>query len=168
MKVFVYLMSILLLMGVGHAADNDSGFEHSFVVELHNQPPTPCVSKSTDDTSSGISIAPKGTAREEVIDHMGWIASVFLNSSQNLMTSKNIDTVYIAVFYENKPINEIGVYGYRFKNKIKSEMFEANPELNGRLFVINNRLLILLWHEDIRKTGKCYSAMEKTLIKYVP
>ena len=82
------------------------------------------------------------------------------------MNSKDIDTVYTAVFYEKEPINEVGIYGYRFKEPIDANLFKAKPELDGRLFVIDNRLLVLLWHEDIRKTGQCLSAMEKALLKY--
>lgn len=141
--------------------------EQSLIAELHKQPPASCISKAIEDTSSGIAIAPDGVTREDVIDHMGAFASFVLSTGANNMTSKHIDTVYTAVFYEKEPINEVGIYGYRFKEPINSEMFVAKPELNGRLLIINNRLLVLLWHEDIRKTGLCYSAMEKTLLKYV-
>lgn len=140
--------------------------EHSLIAELHNQPPIPCVSKPSYDTSSGIAISPEGVTGQEIRDHMGVFTRIFLSSGANYMTSKYIDTVYTAVFYDKAPINEVGIYGYRFEKPINSNMFEAKPELNGRLFVINNRLLVLLWHEDIRKTGQCFSAMEKALLKY--
>ena len=145
---------------------NTLASEHSLIEELHNQPPEPCVSKSIDDKSSLIEINPKGETREEIRDHMGAIASIFLSSGSNYMTSKYIDTIYTAVFYEKEPINEVGIYGYRFKKPIDSNLFKAKPELDGRLFVIDNRLLVLLWHEDIRKSGQCFSAMKKALLKH--
>jgi hypothetical protein len=145
---------------------NTLASEHSLIEELHNQPPESCVSKSTDDKSSLIAISPKGNTREEIRDYMGSFAAIFLSSGSDYMTSKYIETAYTAVFYEKEPINEVGIYGYRFKESIDSNLFEAKPELNGKLFVFNNRLLVILWHEDIRKTGQCFTAMEKALLKY--
>jgi hypothetical protein len=145
---------------------NTLASEHSLIEELHNQPPKPCVGKSIDDKSSLIAISPKGKTREEIRNHMGAIASIFLSSGSKYMTSKYIEKIYTAVFYEKKPINEVGIYGYRFKESIDSDLFEANSELNGKLFVFNSKLLVILWHEDIRKTGQCFTAMEKALLKY--
>lgn len=162
--VMVYVISILFPIGVTYSDALAS--EHALIAELHNQPPMPCVSKSTDDTSSFIRIAPKGVTSAETRDHMAAFASIFLSSGANHMTSKYIDTIYTAVFYEKEPINEVGIYGYRFERRINSNMFKAKPELNGKLFVINGTLLVLLWHEDIRKTGQCFSAMEKALVRY--
>jgi len=159
----VFLVFFIIIYGW---LANTLASEHSLIEELHNQPPEPCVSKSTDDKSSLIAISPKGETREEIRDHMGAIASIFLSSGSNYLTSKYIDTIYTAVFYEKEPINEVGIYGYRFKEPIDYNIFEAKPELNGKLFVFNNRLLVILWHEDIRKTGQCLSAMEKALLKY--
>jgi hypothetical protein len=82
------------------------------------------------------------------------------------MNSEYIETIYTAVFYENEPINEIGIYGYRFKEPINADLFKAKPELNGKLFIINQKLLILLWHEDIHKTEQCFEAIDKILDKY--
>jgi len=141
--------------------------EHSLIAELHNQPPAPCVSKATDDTSSLIAISPWGETREEVRDHMAALASIFLSSGAHYMTSKYIDTVYTAIFYEKEPINEVGIYGYRFENPINSNMFEAKRELSGELFAINNKLLVVLWHEDGSKTNQCFSAMKKVLSRYM-
>ena len=146
---------------------NTLASEHLLIQKLHSQPPEPCISKSTDDKSSLIRISPKGKIREEIRDHIGAFASLFLNSGSAYMTSKYIEMVYTAVFYEKEPINEVGIYGYRFKESIDSKLFEAKPELNGKLFVLNNKLLVILWHEDIRKTGQCFTAMEKTLLKYM-
>ncbi len=160
-QVFLVIFIIVYVVFANTLASERTLFE-----ELHSQPPEPCVSKSIDDKSSLIVINPKGEAREEIRDHMGAIASIFLSSGSNYMTSKYIDTIYTAVFYEKEPINEVGIYGYRFKKPIDSNLFKAKPVLDGRLFVINNRLLVLLWHEDIRKTGQCFSAMEKALLKY--
>ncbi len=163
MKQQVFLVFfIIVYMGF----TNTLASERTLFEGLHSQPPEPCISKSIDDKSSLIAINPKGEKREEIRDHMGAIASIFLSSGSNYMTSKYIDTIYTAVFYENEPINEVGIYGYRFEKPIDYNLFEAKPELDGRLFVINNRLLVLLWHEDIHKTEQCFSAMEKALLKY--
>jgi len=62
---------------------------------------------------------------------------------------RDIDTVYTAVFYQDRPINEVGIYAYRFVQPMRSDDFKAKPEFNGRLFVIKNELLVLLWHEDL-------------------
>ncbi len=159
----VSLVSFIIIYGW---LTNTLASEHSLIEKLHYQPPEPCISKSTDDKSSLIRISPKGKTREEIRDHMGAIASIFLSSGSNYMTSKYIETIYTAVFYEKDPINEVGIYGYRFMESIDSNLFEANSELNGRLFVFNNKLLVILWHEDIRKTGQCFAAMEKVLLKY--
>jgi hypothetical protein len=94
---------------------------------------------------------------------MAWMASKFIISGKQYLNSKHIDTVYTAVFYENEPINEIGIYGYRFISPIKPNDFKASPEFHGRLFVINGELLILLWHEELSKTARCFSAIEKIL-----
>ena len=158
--------SIIFLIIIYGWLTNTLASEHSLIEELHNQPPEPCISKPTDDKSSLIRISPKGKTREEIRDHMGAFASVFLNVGSAYMTSKYIETVYTAIFYEKEPINEVGIYGYRFKESIDSKLFEAKPELNGKLFVFNNKLLVVLWHEDIRRTGQCFTAMEKVLLKY--
>ena len=111
-------------------------------------------------------INPTGERREEIRDHMSAIASIFLSSGSEYMSSKYFKTVYTAVFYEYEPINEAGIYGYHFKKPIDSNKFEANTDLNGKLFVIDNILLVLLWHEDIKKTGLCFAAMDNSLISY--
>ncbi len=159
----VFLIFFIIFYG---CLTNTLASEHSLIEDLHNQPPKPCVSKSVEDKSSLITISPKGETREEIRDHMGAFASIFLSSGSNYMTSKYIETVYTAVFFEKKPINEVGIYGYRFKESIDSNLFETKSELNGKLFVFNNRLLVILWHEDIRKTGQCLTAMENALLKY--
>ena len=167
-KIFLkQLVSLVFFIITNGWLTNTLASEHSLIEGLHNQPPEPCVSKSTNDRSSLIAISPKGKTREEIRDHMGAIASIFLSSGSNYMTSKYIETIYSAVFYEKEPINEVGIYGYRFKESIDPNLFESNSELNGRLFVFNNKLLVILWHEDIRKTGQCFTAIEKTLLKYI-
>ena len=159
-------ISLVFFINIYGWLTNTLASEHSLIEVLHDQPPNPCVSKPTDDKSSLIAISPKGKTREEIRDHMGAIASIFLSSGSNYMTSKYIETIYTAVFYEDEPINEVGIYGYRFKESIDSNLFEANSKLNGKLFVFNSKLLVILWHEDIRKTGQCFTAMEKALLKY--
>ena len=165
MKPVVYIVSFFLI-GVTYTNGGVFASEHSLIAELHNQPPPPCISKATDDTSSLIAIAPRGVTREEVRDHMAAFAAIFLNTGANYMTSKYIDTVYTAVFYEKEPINEVGIYGYRFEDSINSDMFEAKPELNGELFAISNKLLVVLWREDKSKTNQCFSALKKALSRY--
>lgn len=167
MKAAIYIVSFFFLIEVAFTSDHVHASERSLIAELHNQPPVPCISKAADDTSSLIAISPQGVTREEVRHHMAAFASIFLSSGANYMTSKYIDTVYTAVFYEEEPINEVGIYGYRFENPINSNMFKAKPELNGDLFVINNNLLVVLWHEDKSKTNQCFSTLKKILSGYV-
>lgn len=70
------------------------------------------------------------------------------------------------MFYEKEPINEVGIYAYRFINLIRSEDFRPKSEFNGRLFVINDELLVILWHKGISRTAGCFSAIEKALESY--
>ena len=88
---------------------------------------------------------------------------MFLSEGASRMSPNNTQVVYTAVFYEQQPINEIGTYGYKFAEAISPSMFVANEELNGQLFVIANRLLVLLWHENYEKTARCYEALKETL-----
>ena len=166
MKAVAYIVSLFFLNSATFTGVDVLASERSIIAELHNKPPSPCASKATDDTSSLIAISPQGVTREEVRNHMAAFAFVLLSSGANYMTSKYIDTVFTAVFYEKEPINEIGIYGYRFKNPINSNMFRAKPELNGDLFVINNKLLLVLWHEDKNKTNQCFSALKNVLSGY--
>jgi len=138
-------------------------FDQALITKIYKTSPSPCISKAIDDTSSGMRMHPDGITREEVCSIMAWMASKFLTSGMQYLTSKNIDTVYTAVFYENEPINEIGIYGYRFISQIQPNDFKASPEFHGRLFVLNGELLILLWHEELSKTAGCFSAIEKIL-----
>lgn len=94
---------------------------------------------------------------------MGGMASVFLSMGAIHMTPKNIDVVYTAVFFEDKPINEIGIYAYQFNKPVNINMFTAHRELNGKFFVIHEKLLVLLWHEDYKKTARCFSSIKKYL-----
>jgi hypothetical protein len=64
---------------------------------------------------------------------------------------KNVDTTCIQVH----PSDTIG----RFQGK-------AGFNLNGRLFVINNELLVILWHKGKNRTAGCFSAIEKALDTY--
>jgi hypothetical protein len=139
------------------------------VAELHKTPPSPCISKAPDDTTHGMKTFPDGITREEVRRIMVWMASKFVTSDKQYLTPKYIDTIdafYSAVFYENDPINEVGIYGYRFRTPIEADDFKAVPEFHGKLFVLNRELLILLWHKDIRRTERCFSTIEKILERY--
>ena len=55
--------------------------------ELHSQPHEACVSKSIDDKSLLIASIPQCETREEIRDHMGAIASIFLGTVQIRVTS---------------------------------------------------------------------------------
>ena len=94
---------------------------------------------------------------------MGGLAAVFLSKGAVLMAPINTKTVYAAVFYQEKPINEIGIYGYEFAIPIDSSMFKAHGELNGKVFVLDNRMLILLWHESLERTAECFQALGNIL-----
>ncbi len=166
MQITIKTISITFLIGIINIGNDVFASEDSIIEKIHLQPPEPCISKSVDDISSLIAINPTGETREEIRDHIGAIVSTFLSSGSDYMSSKHIETIYIAVFYEKEPINEVGIYGYRFKKPIDSNLFEANSELNGKLFIFNNKLLMLLWHEDINKTGQCFAAMHDALTNH--
>jgi hypothetical protein len=153
----IFLVTLWSPLSISFASDD------TLIADIHKTPPSPCISKSIDDTSSGMRTYPDGITREDVRNTMAWIASKLVISGKQYLDSKHIDTVYTAVFYENKPVNEIGIYGYRFASPVEPDDFKAIPELNGRLFVINGKLLIFLWHEELSKTERCFSAIEKIL-----
>ena len=133
------------------------------IAQLHASAPTPCIAKALDDKSSGIANFPGGKTDEELRGIMGGLAAMFLATGGSRMSSKNTQVVYTAVFYEGQPINEIGIYGYKFAEAISPSMFTAHEGLNGQLFVIAERLLILLWHENYKKTARCYEALKGRL-----
>jgi len=137
--------------------------ERGLVAELHAHPPPPCIAKAIDDRSSLIAITPDGNIREEVRGIMAGLVSPLLATGAQRMTADNIEVVYTAVFYEGKPINETGIYAYRFREPVDPTGFTATPELNGRLFVIDTNLLVILWHEEYAGTERCYTALEKAL-----
>ena len=141
-------------------------FDAALIANIHKTPPSPCISKTIDDTSSGMRMHPDGITREEVRNIMAWMASKFVATGKQYLNSKHIDTVYTSVFYENEPINEIGIYGYRFISPIEPNDFKAIPEFNGRLFVLHGELLIFLWHEELSRTARCFSAIERILEPY--
>jgi hypothetical protein len=153
----IFLVTLWSPLSISFALDE------ALIANIHKTPPSPCISKAINDTSSGMRIYPDGIKREDVRNTMAWVASKFVTSGKQYLDSKHIDTVYTAVFYENEPINEIGIYGYRFISPIEPNDFKAIPEFNGRLFVIHGELLIFLWHEELSKTAKCFSAIEKIL-----
>ena len=70
-------------------------------------------------------IMPDGNTREQVRGVVGWMGAVVLQSGKQYMTSKNIDVIYTAVFYQDKPINEVGIYGYKFNITIDKSMFKV-------------------------------------------
>jgi len=155
--LIISLMTLQSTLSISFASD------HALIAKIYKSPPSPCISKAIDDMSSGMRLHPDGITREEVRSTMAWMASKFVTTGKQYLTSKHIDTVYTAVFYENEPINEIGIYGYRFISPIQPNDFKANPEFHGRLFVLNGELLILLWHEEFSKTARCFSAIDKLL-----
>ena len=141
----------------GYASGND------LIAGIHDNPPSPCVSKPAHKMASGVRNFPHGKTDEQIRGVMGWMGSHFLGAGAQYMTSKFIDVVYTSMYYQDKPINEVGIYGYRFNMVIDENMFAANEELRnrGRILVIGNHLLLLLWHE--KRTGKCYAAIEARL-----
>jgi len=158
--VIILLFFALTLPSYSFAAGQN------IVAALHKSPPAPCVSKAPDDRSPGYITHPEGITRQDVIQVQAWLASNIVDSDRDLLslkTAQNIDTAYTAVFYEKEPINEVGIYAYRFINRIQTEDFRPKPGLHGRLFVINDELLVILWHKDKSKTAGCFSAIEKAL-----
>lgn len=144
-------------------ASNALASEHALVAQLHSNPPPPCIAKGIEYRSSGIAISPSGNTREEVRGIMGGIASLVLRAGASYMTAKNIEVVYTAVFFVGESKNEIGIYAYKFREQIDPNMFRASPELNGKIFVIDRNLLVILWHETYDETARCFSAMDKLL-----
>jgi len=136
----------------------------NLIADIHANPPAECTAKSVNDKSSGIAIFPNGKTDEELRGVMGGLASMFMSEGGSRMSPSNTQVVYTAVFYEQKPINEIGIYGYKFVEPISPDMFVAHKELNGDLFVVSSRLLVLLWHEKYERTARCYEALKQTLL----
>jgi hypothetical protein len=131
------------------------------IAELYGDPPSPCIAKPREDRSSLVPLVPEGDEREEVIGIMGGLVAMFLRKGSERIQPANIAAVYTAVFYQDEPRNEIGVYAYRFRESIESAQFEVQPGLNGRILVIGGELLVLLWHEEMRRTGECFAAMAR-------
>jgi len=163
------MIHILLLLLALALPAGSFAVDQNIVATLHKSPPAPCVSKAPEDRSPGYITHPEGITRQDVIQVQTWIASNVIDADRDLLslqTARNIDTAYTAVFYEKEPINEVGIYAYRFIRPIRLDDFKAKPEFNGRLFVINSELLVILWHKDKSKTAGCFSAMEKALEGY--
>lgn len=137
--------------------------ETSLVADLYANPPPPCLAKGIEDRSSLIAIDPSGSTREELVGIMGSMASIFLDAGANHMTARNIETVYTAVFFEDEPVNEIGIYAYKFRDQIDQSMFSPREEPGGKFFVIDRNLLVLLWREQSVKTTRCFSALDGIL-----
>jgi hypothetical protein len=143
--------------------------DQNIVPALHKSPPAPCVSKAPEDRSPGHITHPEGITSQDLIQVQTWIASTVVEADRDLLslqTARNIDMAYTAVFYEKEPINEVGIYAYRYIHPIRPDDFRPKPDLNGRLFVINSELLVILWHKDRSRTAGCFSAMEKALETY--
>jgi hypothetical protein len=161
--VIIFTVCVLTLPVASSAADTN------IVAALHKSPPAPCVSKAPDDRSPGYITHPEGITRADVIQVQTWIAATVVEAERDLLslqTARNIDRAYTAVFYEKEPINEVGIYAYRYIHPIQLDDFRAKPDLNGRLFVINNELLVILWHKGKSRTAGCFSAIEKALEAY--
>lgn len=135
----------------------------SLVADLYANPPPPCVAKGVEDMSSLIAIDPAGSTREELVGIMGSIASIFLSAGANHMTAENIEAVYTAVFFEEEPINEVGIYAYKFRGQIDQAMFSPREELGGKFFVIGRNLLVLLWRERSARQTRCFSELDAIL-----
>jgi hypothetical protein len=150
--------TILLIFASG------ASFAGDLVARIHANPPAPCVAKSIGDMSSGIAIFPNGKTDEQLRGIMGGLASLFLAEGAERMSPANTDVVYTAVFYQGRPIDEIGIYAYRFKERIGPQMFKAHKGMNGKILVLNDRLLVLLWHERLERTAHCFAALEQALL----
>jgi hypothetical protein len=171
MRRHFMIRTMVIILGVFALALPSAAFaaDRNIVAELHKSPPAPCVSKAPDDRSPGYITHPEGITRQDVIQVQVWIASHMVEANSDLLslqTGRNIDTAYTAVFYEKEPINEVGIYAYRYIHPIRSDDFRAKPDFNGGLFVINDELLVLLWHKGKSRTAGCFSAMEKALETY--
>jgi len=165
----IRMMFILLLFFALALPTVSSAADREIVAALHKSPPVPCISKAPDDHSPGFITHPEGVTRQDFIQVQTWMAALTIDANRDLLslqTAKNIDKAYTAVFYEKEPINEVGIYAYRFINRIQSDDFRPKPGFNGRLFVINSELLVILWHKDKSKTAGCFSAIEKALEGY--
>ena len=165
--IFLRILPPILIVVTAIRLSSIYASEENLIAEIHSHPPFPCVSKSIDDKSSGVRIIPNGSSREQVRGVMGWMGSVALQTGKQYMTAKYIDEIYTAVFYQDKSINEVGIYGYKFNITIDETMFKEIDNFHGRFMVLNDNLLILLWHEDLRKTEECYSALEAKLEEHV-
>jgi len=161
--VIIFAVCALALASASSAADQN------IVAALHKSPPAPCVSKAPDDRPPGYITHPEGITRQDVIQVQTRIAANVVEADRELLslqTARNIDTAYTAVFYEKEPINEVGIYAYRYIHPIRLDDFRAKPDLNGRLLIINNELLVILWHKGKSRTAGCFSAIEKALETY--
>jgi hypothetical protein len=153
----------MVAAALGISVPYSGAAETELVAAIHSNPPPPCVAKGVEDMSSGIAIYPDGKAGEELRGVMGGLASMFLSKGAQRMHPDNTDRVFTAVFYEGKPIDEIGIYAYRFRKPINEDMFQAHEGANGKVLVLNNRLLVLLWHEKLERTERCFVALERAL-----
>ena len=154
---------VLLTLPAALAKDQRTA---GLIAAIHSKPPQPCIAKTVEDRSSGIAILPGGKSDEQWRRIMGGFAAVFLEKGAELMAPQNTTAVYTAVFYEEHPINEIGIYGYDFAIPIAAEMFSPRDGLNGRFIVVDGRLLILLWRENSEKTVACFRALEQSLTRH--
>jgi len=162
-------MVIILLFFALAPPSASSAADMNIVAALHKSPPAPCVSKVPEDRSPGHITHPEGVTRQDIIQVQTWIASTVVDADRDLLslqTVRNIDTAYTAVFYEKEPINEVGIYAYRYIHPIRLGDFRAKPDFNGRLFMIDNELLVILWRKDKGRTAGCFSAIEKVLETY--
>ena len=157
LRVICVVVVIFLVPLNIHSSDNH------LIAALHANAPVPCIAKDIEDKSSGISRYPNGKADEQLRGVMGGLASMFLSEGSERMSPDKTDMVYTAVFYEGDPIFEVGIYAYRFTDSIDANMFEAHDGINGKFFVLNNQLLVLLWHEKLEKTERCFIALESAL-----
>lgn len=138
--------------------------DRTLIAGLHADPPPACAAKPVGDMSSGIAIFPDGRTDEQLRGVMGWMATMLLDRGRELLAPANTTTVYTAVFYQDAPVNEVGIYGYEFSIPITQDMFEAAPGGNGRFIVIGEHLLLLLWHESLDRTAACFHALEEKLL----
>ncbi len=155
-------MHLLLVLALAGGASVHAA-ERELLARLYDVPPSPCLAVPHDAPTALVAIAPEGIAREETVAHLAAMGGLFLARGAERMTPRHIETVFTAVFYQEMPANEVGAYGYLFREPVDVAMFAGHEELNGRVFVVGGRLLVLLWHEGLDRAGACYAALAERI-----
>ena len=73
-RIYILFLTIIFVFIQSSLSVSFASAE-GIIAGLHKAPPAPCISKATDDMSSGMRIYPDGITREEVRNVMAWVAS---------------------------------------------------------------------------------------------